>query len=103
MMAGHGANPIFFKKNKELEPPPTPLHPITSHFCLNPHPPFPPQSGRHMCITPSGSQQGIACSKLTIETLEQGVKYVQSKRNHKRNHLVMKIRLYMLPFLLKKE
>ena len=25
-----------------------------------------------------GSQPAIACSKLTIETLEQGVKYVQS-------------------------
>ena len=31
-------------------------------------------------ITSSGgiSQPAIACSKLTIETLEQGVKYVQS-------------------------
>ena len=34
-----------------------PLHRITSHFCLTPHPtpphlpPTPPQSGRHMCIT----------------------------------------------------
>ena len=30
--------------------PPTPLRPITSHFCLAPtlHP---PQSERHMCIT----------------------------------------------------
>ena len=31
---------------------PTPLRPITSHFCLTP-PRLPiPQSGRHMCITP---------------------------------------------------
>ena len=32
---------------------PDPLHPITSHFCLNP--PIPPQSGRHMCITPTNN------------------------------------------------
>ena len=35
------------------------------------------------CITgenspPEGSQRAITCSKLTIETTEQGVKYVQS-------------------------
>ena len=41
MMCGHGPNPIFFnKKNKDwtsraLAKPPTPLHPITSNFCLS--------------------------------------------------------------------
>ena len=40
MIPGHGANPIFFNnKNKDwtsrtLTNPPTPLRPITSHFCL---------------------------------------------------------------------
>ena len=46
---------MFTKKNKDctfrtLANPPIPLRPITSHFCLTHHPP--PQSGRHMCITP---------------------------------------------------
>ena len=32
---------------------PHPVRPITSHFCLTqPLHPTPPQSGRHMCITP---------------------------------------------------
>ena len=30
------------------------------------------------CLTYTGSQPAFTCSKLTIETLEQGVKYVQS-------------------------
>ena len=29
-------------------------------------------------LTEEATQPAIACSKLTIETLEQGVKYVQS-------------------------
>ena len=33
----------------------------------------------HKCFSHLGySQPAITCSKLTIETLEQGVKYVQS-------------------------
>ena len=54
----HGGNPIFFnKKNKGWTPrtltnPPTPLRPITSHFCLTP---YPPQSGRHMFIAPNNA------------------------------------------------
>ena len=52
-MPGHGANPTFFlKKKKDWKSrtlaAPYPLRPITSHFCLNPHP---LESGRHMCIT----------------------------------------------------
>ena len=44
MMSGHDPNPIFFNKKKigrpehSLTSPPTPQRPITSHFCLNPHP-----------------------------------------------------------------
>ena len=54
MMSDHGANPIFVnKKNKEWTSRtlanPHPLRPITSHFALS-H--YPPQSGRHMSITP---------------------------------------------------
>ena len=54
-MSGHGANSIFFnKKNKDrtsrTHANPHPLRPITSHFCLTL---IPPQSGRHMCITPN--------------------------------------------------
>ena len=46
MMSGHGANPISFnKKNKDLTSrtlaTPTPLSPITSHFCLTTPPPTP--------------------------------------------------------------
>ena len=56
MMSGHGSNPIFFnKKNKIGRPehplaPSLPLCPITFHFYFIP---LPPQSGRHMCITPN--------------------------------------------------
>ena len=32
----------------------------------------------HRCICINSSQPAITCPKLTIETLEQGVKYVQS-------------------------
>ena len=63
MRFDYGANPIFLnKKKKRLDiqntcytHPPS-LHPITSHFGLTPPPlplPHPPQSGRHMSITPS--------------------------------------------------
>ena len=44
MMSGHGANPIFFNKKKKdwasriLATQPTHLRPITSHFCVIPHP-----------------------------------------------------------------
>ena len=55
MVSGHGVNLIFFNKEIKIGPPkhlltPTPLHPVTSHFCFSPHPLS--QSGRHMCITP---------------------------------------------------
>ena len=47
---------FLMKKNKDWTSrtlanplPSTPLRPITSYFCLTPHP---SQSGRHMCITP---------------------------------------------------
>ena len=45
MMSGHGVNPIFFNKKIKTGRPehsltPHPLHPITSHFCLNPPPPL---------------------------------------------------------------
>ena len=58
MMSGHGGSPIFFNKKIKIGRPehsltPHPLRPITSHFCLTPHPSSPPQSGRHMCITPN--------------------------------------------------
>ena len=33
---------------------------------------------RYLVTTLSPSQPAITCSKLTIETVEQGVKYVQS-------------------------
>ena len=55
MMHGHAENPILFNKkykdwtSRTLAIPRTPLRPITSQFCLNPHP---PQSGSHMCISP---------------------------------------------------
>ena len=43
--------------NAPPSPIPTPLRPITSHFCLTtpfplPPSPHPHQSGRHMCISP---------------------------------------------------
>ena len=44
MMSGHGANPIFFNKKR--------LH-CTSRTLVTPYPSHPPQSGRHMCITPN--------------------------------------------------
>ena len=39
MMSGHGGNPIFLNKKIKIGRPehsltPTPLSPITSHFCL---------------------------------------------------------------------
>ena len=36
------------------------------------------KSCRNMSQCATSSQLAITCSKLTIETLEQGVKYVQS-------------------------
>ena len=57
-MSGCSANLIFFdKKNKDGTSRTLANHhslpPITFHFCLTPPPPSPPQSGRHMCITPN--------------------------------------------------
>ena len=55
MMSGHDQNSIFFNNKKikigrpEHSLTPTPLRPITSHFCLTPYPP----QRRHMCITPN--------------------------------------------------
>ena len=60
-MSGHGANSIFFNKNNvqitlQPPPPPIPLRPIISHFCLTP---IPPQSGTHICITPKSISMGV--------------------------------------------
>ena len=56
MMPGHGANPIFFTKNKikigrpEHSIPPLPA---TDNISFLPYlPPPPTQSGRYMCINP---------------------------------------------------
>ena len=49
---------------------PTPVHPITSHFCLIGG--DPPQSGRHMCITPN------TFSKLSDIT--EGMRWVHMHR-----------------------
>ena len=52
-------------------------------LCLKiPSTPFPPNS-QYLAIMPDArrcvaTQPAFTCSKLTIETLEQGVKYVQS-------------------------
>ena len=46
MMSGHSANPIFFDKKIKTG------RSDKYHFCLAPQP-NPPQSGRHMCITPN--------------------------------------------------
>ena len=57
MVSGHGANLIFFNKeskewtSRTLAGPPAPTFPPIS-FLLYPTP-TPPQSGRHMCITPN--------------------------------------------------
>ena len=57
MMFGHSPNQIFFNKKKIGRPehslPPTPLRPITSHFCLIPSPP--PLKVDIMCITPKST------------------------------------------------
>ena len=60
MMPGRGENPIFFNIKKikiggpEHSVTPHPPRPITSHFFLtSTHSPIPPQSGRHICITPN--------------------------------------------------
>ena len=34
--------------------------------------------GRHFAVNLDDTQSAFTCSKLTIETLQQGVKYVQS-------------------------
>ena len=55
MMSGHGGNPIFFNKKIEIGCPEHSLtpHPLTSdNILFLPYPPPPPQSRRHMCITP---------------------------------------------------
>ena len=66
MMSGHGTKPIFFNENNKDWTSRTlsNLHPylylITSHNISflpqrqppPPRPPYSPQSGRHMCITP---------------------------------------------------
>ena len=54
MMPGHGTTPVFLNKKKDWTSGtlanPHHLRPITYNVCLNP--PDPPQSGRHICITP---------------------------------------------------
>ena len=57
MMSGYSANPIFFNKkikdwmSRTLANPPLPPSDNIS-FLPYPLPPFSPQSGRYMCITP---------------------------------------------------
>ena len=56
MTSAHGANPVFFNKKNEFWTSrtlatPHPIRPTTYHFSLAAPPP-PPQSGRHMYITP---------------------------------------------------
>ena len=58
MMSGHGANPILFNNKKTDWTPKTltkPPHPTSDNISFLPDlsPPHPPQSGRHMCITPN--------------------------------------------------
>ena len=56
------------KKNFKLPPTiwiPSPLHVSPLFYC-------------QFCAVSISTQPAITCSKLTIETLEQGVKYVQS-------------------------
>ena len=50
---------------------PTPLRPITSHFCVTPPPT--PQSGRHMCITPKSKRKQHARARYMV--LDYGVWY----------------------------
>ena len=57
MMSGHGGNPIFFNKKIKIGCPEhslTPHPPTTENISFLPSLPSPPppQSGRHMCITP---------------------------------------------------
>ena len=40
-----------------------PLRPITYHFCFTPSP-HPPQSGRHMCITPNDVRVDTALNRF---------------------------------------
>ena len=55
MMSSYDANPILFNKNIN---PFLPRPPISNKISFLPYPPtiptppFPPQSGRHMCIIP---------------------------------------------------
>ena len=52
MMSGHGGNPIFFNKTIKIG---RPEHSLTSHPPTSNNIsffPYPPQSGRHICITP---------------------------------------------------
>ena len=43
---------------------PHPLCPITSNFCLTPTPHQPPQSGRHICITPNLLSYSVDYTKI---------------------------------------
>ena len=57
MMSVHGANLIFFNKNIKIESQEqslTPYTPTPDNISFLPYlpTPVPPQSGRHMCITP---------------------------------------------------
>ena len=55
MMSVHGANPVIFNKSNNnwtsrtlAKPPP----PTSDHISFLPYTIHPPQSGRHICITP---------------------------------------------------
>ena len=49
---------------------PTPLHPMSSYFCLTL--PQPPKSGRHMCITPN-----LAWMKVTIAKMSKSKNFLK--------------------------
>ena len=71
MMSGHGANPIFFnKKNKALANPQPTTSDDISFLSYHPPPPtIPPQSGRHMCITPKKNVLTFCLHKVLMKYL----------------------------------
>ena len=76
-MSGHGANPIFCHKKIKIGCPghSLTLHllkPKTSHFCLTPPLPIPPQIGRHIYITTKlNFQSNTVAKKNKIEIRRQ--------------------------------
>ena len=69
MVSGHGGNPISLitKKIKIGRPePPTPLRPITSHFCLTPKPPASLKVDT-ICVSPQKVHLDLLQSFLKIK------------------------------------